>query len=185
MQRQESEMLTGPAYSDDYKHAPKGQTIEDELAAIRGVSETVENHKAAPVLGSKSKGLRRFRSDSPKFRLQMKTTPPKVTPEGYWLEGESRFIQFKPYTPGGGIFETEDPDEIRVMEACTAYGVTIYDVDAMATQAEQARLDFVENMISKDQKLFDRLKSKFGKEDFVDDGEFGAPKNGKGAKKGK
>ncbi len=161
MQRTESELMTGHAQADSYMHAPKPKTIEDELAAIKGLGPAVENHKAAPVLGDKSKGLRRFRSDSPKFRLQMKTTPPFVSSKGYHMEGESRFIQFKPYTPGGGVFETEDLEEIEVIEACTGYGVTIYDINAMQVEMEKSRMDFVDE-----------------KE------EFGA-KNGKGNKRGK
>lgn len=184
MQRSESELMTGHAHADNYTHAPKEQSLQEEMAIIRGISPGVENYKAAPVLGDKSKGLRRFRSDSPKYRLQMMTTPPKFTREGYLLEGESQFIQFKPYTPGGGIFETEDLDEINVIEACSDYGVTIYDIEAMAFEAEQSRVDFVEDMISKDKKLLQRLKARFGKEDFVDgrDAGSGEPRN---SKKGK
>ena len=166
--RNEPEMITGAAFADDYKNAPKAVSIEEELANIQSGGALVPNHAAAPKYGKKSKGVRCFKSENPKLRLQMLTTKPKVTPEGYWLEGESRAVQFKPFSQGGGYYETDDLEEVMVIEDCTSYGVSIYDVDAMNEQTEEARVDFVEHMVTKDKKLLERLKARLGAKDFID-----------------
>ncbi len=167
MNRSEPQMITGVQHADDYMHAPKSKSVEEELAIIRGVTQ-VESHQAAPKLGEDSVGIRRFRSDSPKFRLQIRTSKPHQTSDGYWIDGESQTIQFKPFSQGGGIYYTEDPVEIKTIEECTAYGVSLYDLDAMNVESEKARMDYVEDMVAGDAKLLERLKAKFGKKDFVE-----------------
>lgn len=184
MPRNEPEMITGHAHADDYTHAPKAMTIEEELLQMREGGVLVEAHQAAPKLGDKSKGLRRFRSDSPKLRLQIRTSKPHQTADGYWIEGESEFVQFKPFSAGGGSYTTENIKEIETIEGCTAYGVTIFDIDAMEVESEKKRMTFVEDMVMKDQRLLERLKVKFGLKDFVDD-DFGSNSENKSEPKGK
>lgn len=177
MQRNEAKLISGVVGADDYKQVPDEISPEQEIAMLN--ARAVERHRAAPKLGKASKGKRRFRSENPKFRLQMATTKPRLSPEGYWIEGESRFIQFRPYSQGGGYFETQDLDEIQVIENCSTYGVDIYDMDAMEVEAREARLEAVERMVASDSRLLERLRAKFGATDFIEKKGFN-PKEGKG-----
>lgn len=169
-------MIRGPANVDDYMHVPKEKPLAEEMRDIMAGASLVEHDDASPKMGKKSKVPRHFRSTNPRLRLQMMTTKPRLSPEGYWMEGESRFIQFRPLNAGGGFYNTSDIEEICCIEECSGYGVSIYDLDAMNVRQEEARMHAVEEMVAKDGKLLERLKARFGAKDFTDEPEEFEPK---------
>lgn len=169
----EPKMVDGVAHADDMQPRSMPQPITQiEQSMGIGVVAPVFYDDAAPKHQTKGKYTgpkkRRFKSNEARFRLQMKTTAPRMMPDGSWSPGESRFVQFRPHPEGGGICITEDVDEILVVENSSAYGASVYDLDAMEKNAEQKRLDYIEAQVESDPKLMRRLAAKLGVTDFLE-----------------
>ena len=161
-----------------------GLSIDEETAMLKNQGKSEINYsEAAPQYGKKTPKPRYFRSKGAYLRVQMKTTKPRLSPEGDWIQGESRAVQFKPHPDGGGFLKTSDVDEIIAIEKNASYGVDIYDVDAMGKHVQEMRDSYIESVVEANPSLLRRLIAKAGVTDFLNEGDKKPPAQGKGNEK--
>lgn len=132
--RREPRMHTGARSNDTYPER------EGEGATAAGPQVPTLKAPRERVAG----GKRRFGSDFARYRLQLAVTPPKITPEGYRVEGTSLAVQFE-----GGFYETEDQTIIAMICKSKDYGIGrhVWDAEELRVRAQEKQYDaFVESV---------------------------------------
>lgn len=162
------EMATGHRMADGSGASDASIAAGGKWASTR-MPGGVENepppmaNDAAPKLGPKlvKRGRtkedyvyeqRTFRSTITNRRITVLMEGPRFDSMGRRHEGENKYVQFRE-----GIYRTSDPECIKAIERNNDYGISIWDVDAMAEAAKAASVRTVKKSVIEDEEMLDAL----------------------------
>lgn len=105
---------------------------------------------------------RRFYSIVAKLRIQLVSEPPAPTAAG-WTPGRTRYLKFD-----DGQLITSDVEEILTIEDSSRYGISIWDIDAIAIAEKEQKYTEALELVKQDPELAKRLKVDINKKDFFE-----------------
>jgi hypothetical protein len=134
-----------------------------------GPQVPVPSRRAAPV---ERGAVRRFESAFGRYRLQLAVTPPKITAEGFMVQGESLAVQFE-----GGALQVDGSTEdgariIKLIQKSPRYGIgkDCWDADELEARVNEVAFETFMKGVDKNPELLEKLKARLqvraGSKDF-------------------
>jgi hypothetical protein len=103
--------------------------------------------------------IRRFIGNASNYRLQLAAIPDTRDPQtGQILKGEHIVAQFK-----RGLFETNRPELIELIEKSYSYGSSVKDYDVLLKEGKDKKYESLLAMAKDDPELLERLKKDLAK----------------------